>query len=112
MTVLLAPMLLPAATFPPRADLHATYTSHAAGGLTPIAVSDQGSLTVHCPYPSCGEVLIRGVNADALAQGYFQCATCHRKSLGLAAVASMRRREAGTLWATQRGARPKPSTRH
>ena len=112
MMVLPAPMLLPAATFPPRADLHATYSAHTSGGLTPIAVSDRGTLTVHCPYPSCGEVLIRGVNADALAQGYFQCASCHRKSLGSAAAASMRRREAGTLRATQRGTRPGSSTRY
>lgn len=112
MTGLLAPMLLPAATFPPRADLHATYRPHASGGLTPIAVSDRGNLTIHCPYPSCRQVLIRSVNADALAQGYFQCATCHRKSLGTAAAASMRRREAGTLSATQRGTRRGSSIRH
>ncbi len=105
MTMLIAPMLLPAATFPPRADLHATYRAHASGGLAPIAISDCGTLTVVCPYASCGRVLVRGVNANALAEGYFQCATCHRKSLGTAAAASMRRREAGTLRATQRGTR-------
>jgi hypothetical protein len=37
-------------------------------------------------------VLIREVNARALAAGYFQCGTCQRTSLGTAANASMKRR--------------------
>jgi hypothetical protein len=95
--------LSPSATFPPRADLHATYRVHGDGSLTPIATDGRGSLTVRCPYPDCGVVLVRQVNSAALADGYFQCLQCHRKSLGASAMASMRRRDAGTLQETQDG---------
>ena len=101
--------LFPSATFPPRAELRATYRVHADGGLTPIKAGSRGNLTVHCPYEGCNAILIREVNADALADGYFQCASCHRKSLGAGARASMRRREAGTLRATQHGMRIPPA---
>ena len=87
-----APTLYPSDTFPPRADLHLTYRAHPKGGFTPIDDSGKGVLTVRCPYPDCRAVLIREVNAQALADGYFQCGTCHRKSLGTAANASMKRR--------------------
>lgn len=95
--------LFPYATFPPRADLHATYRVHPNGGYTPIEADGLGSLTVRCPYDDCGAVLVREVNARAISDGYFQCAACHRKSLGAGARASMRRREAGVIPATGRG---------
>ena len=101
--------LFPSTTFPPRAELRATYRVHADGGLTPIDTGSRGTLTVRCPYEGCNAILIREVNADALADGYFQCASCHRKSLGAGASASMRRREAGTLGATQHGMRISPA---
>lgn len=91
-----APTLYRSETFPPRADLHATYRAHPKGGFTPIDPSGKGILTVRCPYSDCRAVLIRDVNARALADGYFQCEACHRKSLGTGARASMRRRAAAT----------------
>lgn len=109
MLPLSARALFPSATFPPRADLYATYRLHADGGLTPIKAGGRGSLTVRCPYDGCDAILVREVNASALSEGYFQCASCHRKSLGAAAKASMRRREAGTLGATQHGMRINPA---
>jgi hypothetical protein len=98
-----APTLHLADAFPPRADLHLTFRAHPKGGITPIDASGRGTLTVRCPYADCGAVLVREVNANALADGYFQCSACHRKSLGTAASRSMRRRAAGTLRATQGG---------
>ena len=98
-----APTLHPSDTFPPRADLHVTYRAHPKGGFTPIDASGKGILTVRCPYPDCRAVLIREVNASTLADGYFQCSACHRKSLGTGARASMLRRAAGTLRATGGG---------
>ena len=98
-----APTLYPSDTFPPRADLRVTYRAHPKGGFTPIDAGGKGVLTVRCPYPDCRAVLIREVNASALADGYFQCGACHRKSLGTGANASMQRRAAGTLRATQDG---------
>jgi hypothetical protein len=102
--------LFPSDTFPPRAELEATYRIHADGGLTPIKEIGRGSLTARCPHDGCGAILVREASADALSQGYFQCASCHRKSLGSAARASMRRREAGTLQATRHGSRANPRT--
>ena len=102
--------LFPSATFPPRAELQATYRIHADGGLTPIKAGGRGDLTARCPYEGCDAILVREASADALSQGYFQCPSCHRKSLGSAARASMRRREAGTLRATQHGTRVGPGS--
>lgn len=98
-----APTLYRADTFPPRADLHVTYRAHPKGGFTPIDAGSRGILTVRCPYSDCRAVLIREVNARALADGYFRCGACHRKSLGTGARASMRRRDAGRAEATERG---------
>lgn len=96
MRLLHAPTLFPSDTFPPRSELHRTYRAHPKGGFTPIFDSGKGVLTVRCPYPDCRAVLIRDVNARALADGYFQCGACHRRSLGTGANASMKRRAEGT----------------
>lgn len=96
-----APTLYRADTFPPRADLQVTYRAHPKGGFTPIDDGGKGILTVRCPYSDCRAVLIREVNASALADGYFRCGACHRKSLGSGARASMLRRAAGTTEATR-----------
>ncbi|HET9004809.1 MAG TPA: hypothetical protein VFN39_12465 [Gemmatimonadaceae bacterium] len=96
-----APTLYRADTFPPRADLQVTYRAHPKGGFTPIDASSKGILTVRCPYSDCRAVLIREVNASALADGYFRCPACHRKSLGTGARASMQRRAAGPTEATE-----------
>jgi hypothetical protein len=100
--------LFPSATFPPRAELQATYRTHADGGLTPITAGSRGALTARCPHDACNAILVREASAAALSHGYFQCPACHRKSLGAAARASMRRREAGTLRATENGGRVRP----
>ena len=91
-------------------ELEATYRVHADGGLTPILAGNRGGVTARCPYEGCDAILVRDASADALSQGYFKCPSCHRKSLGAAARASMRRRDAGTLRATENGARVGPGS--